>query len=72
MKLKPPDWKIRKIPHLCCPLILDNLQREQSGFRNGKLCRPSLFERSLRINPDNDSANVGLGACYPLAIFPMP
>ena len=23
-----------------------------------------LFERSLKINPDNDSAKVGLGACY--------
>ena len=23
-----------------------------------------LFERSLKINPDNDSAKVGIGACY--------
>lgn len=23
-----------------------------------------LFERSLKINPDDDSASVGLGACY--------
>ena len=23
-----------------------------------------LFERSLKINPDNDSSKVGLGACY--------
>jgi cytochrome c-type biogenesis protein CcmH/NrfG len=23
-----------------------------------------LFERSLKINPDNDSSQVGLGACY--------
>jgi tetratricopeptide (TPR) repeat protein len=47
-------------------LFLDNLQREQSlEFRRWEaLQAKDLFERSLMINPDNDSAKVGLGACY--------
>lgn len=47
-------------------LFLDNLQQEQSAeFRRWEaLQAKDLFERSLRINPDNDSAKVGLGACY--------
>jgi tetratricopeptide (TPR) repeat protein len=47
-------------------LFLDNLQQEQSiDFRRWEaLQAKDLFERSLIINPDNDSAKVGLGACY--------
>lgn len=47
-------------------LFLENLQHES----NPKLIKwkamqaKDLFERSLKINPDNDSARVGLGACY--------
>jgi tetratricopeptide (TPR) repeat protein len=47
-------------------LFLDNLQGEQNpGFRRWEAMQAKdLFERSLMINPDNDSAKVGLGACY--------
>ena len=47
-------------------LFLDNLQDEgDAGLRKWKaLQAKDLFERSLKINPDNDSAKVGLGACY--------
>jgi tetratricopeptide (TPR) repeat protein len=47
-------------------LFLENLQQEQSiEFRRWEaLQAKDLFERSLKINPDNDSAKVGLGACY--------
>jgi tetratricopeptide (TPR) repeat protein len=47
-------------------LFLDNLQGEQNpAFRKWEALQArDLFERSLKINPDNDSAKVGLGACY--------
>lgn len=47
-------------------LFLDNLQGEQNPkFRRWEaLQAKDLFERSLTINPENDSAKVGLGACY--------
>jgi tetratricopeptide (TPR) repeat protein len=47
-------------------LFLENLQQEQNiEFRRWEaLQAKDLFERSLSINPDNDSAKVGLGACY--------
>jgi tetratricopeptide (TPR) repeat protein len=47
-------------------LFLDNLQREQTdAFRKWEALQArDLFERSLKINPDNDSAKAGLGACY--------
>ncbi|MBK6937253.1 MAG: tetratricopeptide repeat protein [Chitinophagaceae bacterium] len=47
-------------------LFLDNLQNEQMPeWRKWKaLQAKDLFERSLTINPDNDSSKVGLGACY--------
>jgi len=47
-------------------LFLENLQQEQSvDFRRWEALQArDLFERSLIINPDNDSAKVGLGACY--------
>ncbi|MDP4263421.1 MAG: tetratricopeptide repeat protein [Bacteroidota bacterium] len=47
-------------------LFLDNLQTEQNAeFRRWEaLQAKDLFERSLSINPGNDSAKVGLGACY--------
>jgi len=53
---------------------LENLQREQTPeFKQWEaLQAKDLFERSLKINPDNDSAKVGLGACLLLAeISPM-
>lgn len=47
-------------------LFLDNLQGEDNlRLRQWKaLQAKDLFERSLKINPANDSARVGLGACY--------
>ncbi len=47
-------------------LFLDELQNDQLDNRRmwKALQAKDLFERSLKINPDNDSAKVGLGACY--------
>ena len=47
-------------------LFLENLQRDQDPamIRWKALQAKDLFERSLKINPDNDSSRVGLGACY--------
>jgi len=47
-------------------LFLDNLQNEEvPGQKQWKaLQAKDLFERSLKINPENDSTKVGLGACY--------
>lgn len=47
-------------------LFLQNLRGENDPYlRNWKaLQAKDLFERSLRINPNNDSSTVGLGACY--------
>ena len=47
-------------------LFLENLQNDEIMQRRKwkALQAKDLFERSLKINPDNDSAKVGLGACY--------
>jgi tetratricopeptide (TPR) repeat protein len=47
-------------------LFLDNLQVDGDPERRRwkALQAKDLFERSLTINPANDSARVGLGACY--------
>jgi tetratricopeptide (TPR) repeat protein len=47
-------------------LFLDKLQQEDNPalLRWEALQAKDLFERSLKINPDNDSTKVGLGACY--------
>jgi tetratricopeptide (TPR) repeat protein len=47
-------------------LFLENLRNEESDrLKKWKaLQAKDLFERSLRINDKNDSAIVGLGACY--------
>jgi tetratricopeptide (TPR) repeat protein len=47
-------------------LFLENLRNEQSERlkRWKALQAKDLFERSLRINDQNDSTIVGLGACY--------
>jgi tetratricopeptide (TPR) repeat protein len=47
-------------------LFLENLQREQNPrlIKWEALQAKDLFERSLKINPDNDSSKIGLGACY--------
>ncbi|MFM7671292.1 MAG: tetratricopeptide repeat protein [Bacteroidota bacterium] len=47
-------------------LLLDSLQQEEDeNLRRWKaLLAKDLFERSLILNPNNDSARVGLGACY--------
>ncbi len=47
-------------------LFLENLQREPNPriVKWEALQAKDLFERSLKINPDNDSAKIGLGACY--------
>lgn len=46
--------------------FLDNLQEDNVDERRKwkALQAKDLFERSLKLNPDNDSAKVGLGACY--------
>jgi tetratricopeptide (TPR) repeat protein len=47
-------------------LFLDNLRAEENpGLKNWKaLQAKDLFERSLKVNPANDSSEVGLGAVY--------
>ncbi len=47
-------------------LILDSLERESDPTiaRWEATQAKDLFERSLKINPDNDSSKVGIGACY--------
>lgn len=47
-------------------LFLENLQQDDNValIRWKALQAKDLFERSLKINPDNDSSKVGLGACY--------
>ncbi len=47
-------------------LFLNDLQQDQWLERKQwkALQAKDLFERSLKINPDNDSSKVGLGACY--------
>jgi tetratricopeptide (TPR) repeat protein len=47
-------------------LFLDNLRSEENpALKSWKaLQAKDLFERSLKINPGNDSSTVGLGACY--------
>jgi len=47
-------------------LFLDNLRSEENeSLKRWKaLQAKDLFERSLKINPANDSSTVGLGACY--------
>jgi tetratricopeptide (TPR) repeat protein len=47
-------------------LFLDNLQHDEVEQRRQwkAMQAKDLFERSLKINPDNDSAKVGLGASY--------
>lgn len=47
-------------------LFLDNLQTDEVLDRRRwkALQAKDLFERSLKISPDNDSSKVGLGACY--------
>ena len=47
-------------------LFLDNLQQEYEPalVRWEALQAKDLFERSLKLNPDNDSSKAGLGACY--------
>lgn len=47
-------------------LFLENLQTDEVAERKKwkALQAKDLFERSLKINPDNDSVKVGLGATY--------
>jgi tetratricopeptide (TPR) repeat protein len=47
-------------------LFLENLQQDNDPVtvRWKALQAKDLFERSLKINPANDSSKVGLGACY--------
>ena len=47
-------------------LFLQNLRGENDpALRTWKAVQAKdLFERSLKINPDNDSSIIGLGACY--------
>jgi tetratricopeptide (TPR) repeat protein len=47
-------------------LFLDNLQQTEDPrlIKWKALQAKDLFERSLKINPDNDSSKVGLGASY--------
>lgn len=47
-------------------LFLENLQADQNGSRRQwkALQAKELYERSLKINPDNDSSKIGIGACF--------
>ena len=47
-------------------LFLENLQQQDNAalIKWEALQAKDLFERSLKINPDNDSSKVGLGATY--------
>lgn len=47
-------------------LMLDNMMDEQNPALQTWLATnaKSLFEKSLDINPANDSARIGIGACY--------
>ncbi|MBL0233627.1 MAG: tetratricopeptide repeat protein [Chitinophagaceae bacterium] len=47
-------------------LFLNNLQQDEVFDRRKwkALQAKDLFERSLKLNPDNDSAKIGLGSCY--------
>lgn len=47
-------------------LFLENLQVDADPqlVRWKAMQAKDLFERSLKINPDNDSSKVGLGSCY--------
>lgn len=47
-------------------LFLDNLQGDEVPERRKwkALQAKDLFERSLKLNPANDSSQIGLGACY--------
>jgi tetratricopeptide (TPR) repeat protein len=47
-------------------LLLDGLMEEQDPARQNWLATnaKSLFEKSLELNPANDSAKIGIGACY--------
>ncbi len=47
-------------------LFLDNLQNDEVAARRKwkALQAKDLFERSLKLNPDNDSSKVGLGSVY--------
>lgn len=47
-------------------LFLENLQTDEAPERRQwkAFQAKDLFERSLKLNPENDSLKVGLGACY--------
>ncbi|TKK64317.1 hypothetical protein FC093_22780 [Ilyomonas limi] len=47
-------------------LLLDGLMQEDNPARQNWLATnaKSLFEKSLELNPANDSAKIGIGACY--------
>jgi tetratricopeptide (TPR) repeat protein len=47
-------------------LFLENLRgQDDAGLKNWMADNAKqLFERSLQLNPNNDSSKVGLGACY--------
>jgi tetratricopeptide (TPR) repeat protein len=56
-------------------LFLDDVKGGSSPALKkwGALQAKDLFERSLKINPENDSAKIGLGACYVFGeIDPQP
>jgi len=41
------------------------LAEEDEGLQNWLATQAkALFEQSLRINPNNDSSKIGIGACY--------
>lgn len=47
-------------------LFLENLQQDQDPalIKWKAMQAKDLFERSLKLNPGNDSSRIGLGACY--------
>lgn len=61
-KLENSEKKLNFAAHL----MVDGLMEEQDPSRANWLATnaKSLFEKSLQINPANDSAKIGIGACY--------
>jgi len=63
-RLENSEKSLTFAAHLLLSSLEDDHNSDQALMRWKALQAKDLFERSLRINPDNDSSKVGLGACY--------